>query len=64
MWDQSLKDFYVGSREEVTGHFLLMKAILPYLENITGGFIYYECTSQVHENSFSHLMVTKTHSFT
>ena len=40
MWDQSLCEFYEGSREEVTGHFLLMRLFLPYLECINGGITY------------------------
>ena len=36
MVDQSLPEFFAGAREEVTGHYLLMKLFLPYLEKVIG----------------------------
>ena len=36
MVDQSLPEFFAGAREEVTGHYLLMRLFLPYLEKVIG----------------------------
>ena len=58
MWDQSLHGFHSGASEEVTGHFLLMKSFIPYLENVKGGTINAYAPNHLHGKHLSQTNLT------